>query len=189
MEARIYTDDLNRIIAATKDFCTPESETHRVEQKYIKLEFDAEKSIVTAVAVDGYKLSVEHAVISDCDESFVAYIKPAAKFPNKQYAKISVVKEDDELFVRCKDTIYGFKQPNITTPFDWEKVLPTDQPSLRIGFNARYLLDALKAAKASCGSVFNSPIVLEFTSPLSPVVFKTNGGSDIKFVLPMRIKD
>lgn len=91
--------------------------------------------------------------------------------------------------MRCKETIFGFKQPEITAPFDYEKVIPTDQPYWRIGFNARYLIDALKAAKTSCGSCFNSPIVLEITNPTSPVAIKTNGGSDIKIVMPMRLDE
>ena len=70
--ARIYTNDFNRIISATKGFV--EKNGTRKANQYIKLEFNAENQIVTAIAVDGYRMSVEHSIISDCENDFVVYI-------------------------------------------------------------------------------------------------------------------
>ena len=81
--ARILTDDFNRIIAATKDFVQPQSAVNHEEFKNIKLEFDAENSRLTAMATDGYKMSIESAVISNCEESFNAYICGSIKLPMK----------------------------------------------------------------------------------------------------------
>ena len=62
--ARIYTNDLNRLIAATKSFVSDSD--HRPCNQYIKLEFRAADNQVVAMAVDGYRMSVEHSIISDC---------------------------------------------------------------------------------------------------------------------------
>ena len=80
--AKIYTNDLNRLIAATKSFVS-DSATRPCNQ-YIKLEFHAAENQVAAMAVDGYRMSVEHSIISDCDEGLVAFIKSNTKLPNKQ---------------------------------------------------------------------------------------------------------
>lgn len=89
--ARIYTNDLNRLIAATKSFVSDSD--HRPCNQYIKLEFHAADNQVVAMAVDGYRMSVEHSVISDCDEDFVAFIKSNTKLRNKQYATISLTED------------------------------------------------------------------------------------------------
>lgn len=180
--ARIFTNDFNRIIAATKPFVS--TSEYRLAYQYIKLEFDAEHQQVTAVAVDGYRLSVEHAVISDCEESFKVYVKSNIKLPSKQYAKFTL--EDEEVIVRCGDFIFGYHQPK-PEEFDWQKAIPTSDITYRIGFNGNYLLSALQAAKVSCGG-FKRPVVLELRSPLEPIILRTNQ-EDVKLVLPIRIKD
>lgn len=181
--ARIYTNDFNRIIAATKSFISRNS--HRIAHQYIKLEFDAEHQQVTAIAVDGYRMSVEHAVVSDCEESFEVYVKSNIRLPAKQYAKFTL--ESDEVMVRCGDFIFGYHQPK-PEEFDWEKAIPTSDITYRIGFNGNYLLSALQAAKVSCGDSFKAPVVLEFRSPMEPILLRTNK-DDIKMVLPIRLKN
>ena len=71
MKARILGNDFNRIMDATKQFC--DTSTRHKEQEYIRLDFDAETQRVTALACDGYRLSVEHSVISACEESFTLW--------------------------------------------------------------------------------------------------------------------
>lgn len=181
--ARIYTNDLNRIIAATKAFAG--GSCSRVAHQYIRLEFDAEHQQVTAMAVDGYKMSVEHAVISDCAESFRVYVKGNIKLPVKQYASFSL--ENDEVVIRCGEFIVGYHQP-APDEFEWETAIPQSKPVYRIGFNGNYLLSALQAAKISAGSSFKNPVVLEFRSPLEPVLIRTNK-DDIKIVMPIRLKE
>ena len=181
--ARIYTNDLNRMVAATKAFVS--SSTIRKAHRYIKLEFDSIHQTVTAMAVDGYRMSVENCVISDCDESFVAYIGSSTKLPSKKYATISVV--DGEAVIKCDGASFGWEQPEGDT-FVWKDALPLGEPTLKIGFNGNYLLAALQAAKTSAGDSFKSTIVLEFRTPTSPVIIRTNK-DDIKMVLPVRIKE
>lgn len=180
--ARIYTNDFNRIVAATKQFASEHNV--RVCYKYIRLEFDPESKTVAAVAVDGFRMSVEHSMISDCDESFVAYIKPSVKLPNKMFAVISV--DEEETKISCGDFSIGFKLPHGDF-IDWKKVMPKTDVVYKIGFNGNYLLSALQAAKVSCGSL-KDPVVLEFRSPSDPILLRT-GVDDVKMVLPVRIKD
>jgi DNA polymerase-3 subunit beta len=52
---------------------------------------------------------------------------------------------------------------------------------LSVGFNARYLIDAL-------GVIMSENVVLELQDPLSPVLLREEGGEDYKcVVMPMRI--
>ena len=181
MKAKIYTNDFNRIIAATKDFVS--KNTNKLIHQYIRLEFRSDEQRVAAIAVDGFRMSVEHSVC-ECDEDFSAYIRANAKLPAGVYAEFEI--QDGEAIIRCGDFIFGYKQPEGEF-LDWEKVLP-ESPTFKIGFNGNYLLSALKAAKVSAGNSFKSPIILEFRSPLDPVIIHTNK-DDVKMVFPIRIKE
>ena len=184
MKARILGNDFNRIMDATKQFC--DTSTRHKEQEYIRLDFDAEIQRVTAHACDGYRLSVEHSVIGSCDENFTVYIRGGFRLPKKQYATIEKV--ENEVQIRCAGALFGFEQPDVSQRFEWQKVIPKDEPTFRIGFNGNYLLNALQAAKVSAGQTFKNPIVLEFWTPTTPVIIRTNT-DDIKMVLPIRIKE
>ena len=184
MKARILGNDFNRIMDATKQFC--DTSTRHKEKEYIRLDFDAETQRVTAHACDGYRLSVEHSVIGSCDENFTVYIRGGFRLPKKQYATIEKV--ENEVQIRCAGALFGFEQPDVSQRFEWQKVIPKDEPTFRIGFNGNYLLNALQAAKVSAGQTFKNPIVLEFWTPTTPVIIRTNT-DDIKMVLPIRIKE
>ena len=181
MKAKIYTNDFNRIVAATKDFTA--AKISRRTHDFIRLEFRAEDQKVTAIAVDGYRMSVEHTVC-ECDEDFNAYIRSNVKLPSGMYAEFEL--QEDEAIIRCGDFIFGYKQPEGEF-LDWEKVIP-GAPTFKIGFNGNYLLSALKAASVSAGNSFKNPVVLEFRGALEPVVIRTNH-DDLKMVLPIRMKE
>lgn len=183
MKARILGNDFNRIMDATKQFC--DTSTRHKEQEYIRLDFDAETQCVTAHACDGYRLSVEHSVISGCEENFTVYLRSGCRLPKKEYATIEKV--GNEAQIRCNGMLFGVEQPDILQRFEWQKVIPKDEPSFKIGFNGNYLLNALQAAKVSAGQTFKNPIILEFWTPTTPVIIRTNT-DDIKMVLPIRIK-
>lgn len=184
MKATILGNDFNRIMDATKQFCG--TSTRHKEQEYIRLDFDAEIQRVTAHACDGYRLSVEHSVIGSCDENFTVYIRGGFRLPKKQYTTIEKV--ENEVQIRCAGALFGFEQPDVSQRFEWQKAIPKDEPTFRIGFNGNYLLNALQAAKVSAGQTFKNPIVLEFWTPTTPVIIRTNT-DDIKMVLPIRIKE
>ena len=183
MKATILGNDFNRIMDATKQFCRSGD---KAQFGYIRLDFDAVALRVEAYACDGYRLSVEHSVIGSCDENFTVYIRGGFRLPKKQYATIEKV--ENEVQIRCAGALFSFEQPDVSQRFEWQKAIPKDEPTFRIGFNGNYLLNALQAAKVSAGQTFKNPIVLEFWTPTTPVIIRTNT-DDIKMVLPIRIKE
>lgn len=185
--ARIYANDFNKVIDATKNHVSTNCGV-RKWQNFIKLEFSAQENKMTAIAVDGYRMSVETCVIDMCEEDFECYILPTVKLKNGCYARIDFYEDDEYVEITCNDFHFGYDQPEKST-LDWKKVLPKNEPTYKIGFNGNYLLQALQAAKVSLGGNFRKPVVLELRSPIEPILLKTNGGEDIKMVLPIRLKD
>lgn len=174
------TGAFNRLIDATKAFC---SKTNRNPcYLFIRLEFHAETDEVVAVAVDGFRLSVEHAV-ANSEEDFFIYVQSNIKLPGNSVAEFELV--DGEAIIRCNGFIFGYKQPQGEF-LDWKNVIPTSDVQYKIAFNGDYLLSALQAAKASVGSHFKTPVVLEFRTPLDPIILRTNE-KDVKMVLPVRM--
>lgn len=179
-KASMTTDAFNRLIQATKNFC---SKTNRDPTlHHIRIEFHADQDEAVAVAVDGYRLSAEHAV-SKSDEDFCVYVRSNIKLPSHSTVDIELV--DKEVLLRCDGFVFGYAQPSGSF-LDWEKVIPVSDVQYKIGFNGDYLLSALQAAKASVGGSFKNPVVLEFRGPLEPILLRTNE-KDIKMVLPVRI--
>ena len=183
-QAKIYANDFNRIIDATKKFVRNGFSSANESHAYIRLEFSSECQTVTAVAVDGYRLSIEHSVISDCDEDFTVFVKANTRLPRGAYAVVSV--EGKEVQIRCNVFVFGYEQPKDDF-MNWKEAIPKDKPKFEIGFNGNYLLETLQAAKASCGSSFKSVVRLEFRDELSPVIVRTNE-DDIKLLLPVRLR-
>ena len=181
-KATMTTDVFNRLINATK--CFVQKNGSKAVYQFIRLEFHSSDDEVIAVATDGYKLSVEHAVCKS-EEDFTIYVKSNVKLPRNEEVEIEL--EENEAFLRCNGFVFGYEQP--TGDFlNWQAVLPGCEPTFRIGFNGEYLLKALEAARISVGGVYKNPVVLEFRSPTLPVIIKTNK-NDIKMVLPIRIGD
>ena len=180
-KASMSTGALNRIIAATKSFCSKTNT--RPQYKYIRLEFHAEADEVVAIAVDGFRMSVEHAV-AHSEEDFIVYVQGNVRLPSNSTVEIELV--DDEAIFRCDGYIFGYTQPSGEF-LDWANALPKGKASFKIGFNGDYLLSALQAAKASVGGSYKSPVILEFRTPRDPVILRTNK-NDVKMVLPVRIK-
>lgn len=181
-KATMHTAAFNRLIEATKAFCSKNNT--RPIHNYICLEFHSKSDEVVAVAVDGYRLSVEHAVATS-EEDFRVYVKGNVKLPPKTTVDIELV--DNEAMFRCEGFVFGYQQP-LGEFLKWEDVIPKGEPNFRIGFNGEYLLSALQAAKTSIGGTYKNPVILEFKSPIEPVLLRTNE-KDVKMVLPVRIKN
>lgn len=181
MKAKMKSNDFNRLVSATRSF-TAKPDNTRPQHTFIRLEFMSTAQIVTAISVDGYRMAVEHAPCS-CDEDFIAYIKGSVKLPRSGETVIEV--HDRETIIRHDQSIWGFRHPNGEF-LNWSAALP-GPPAFRIAFNVNYLLDAVKAAKASKFDR-SAPVILEFRSPMEPVIIRTNR-TDVKMVLPVRIKD
>ena len=178
----MHTAAFNRLIEATTAFCAKNK--NKPIHNYIRLEFHSETDEVVAVAVDGFRLSVEHAV-ANSEEDFCVYVKGNVKLPPKTTVDIELV--DNEAMFRCDGFVFGYQQP-IGEFLNWATVIPQGEPTFRIGFNGEYLLSALQAAKTSVGGTYKTPVILEFRSPLEPVLLRTNK-EDVKMVLPVRIKN
>lgn len=186
MTAIIETKNWNRIINATKKFTSTSggNPTHRC----IRLDFRINSSSVTAVALDGYRMSIEHSICFGVDEDFSCYIKPDMPKCPAAIKQVKVELQADKVFIEYGDAIVGCKQPKGEF-LDYNKIYAdttAKEPIYKIGFNADYLIDALQSAKASNGGSFREPVILELRSPTAPIILKT-GGENIKVVLPIRL--
>lgn len=175
------TGAFNRLISTTKAFCSKYNRNPCYQ--FIRLEFHADTDEVVAVAIDGFRMSVEHAVASS-EEDFVVYVKSNISLPKNTTVYFEL--EDNEVIIRCDGFIFGFTQPDGEF-LDWENVIPKTDVQFQIAFNGDYLLSALQAAKASAGGTYKTPVVLEFRSPTEPIILRTNK-NDVKMVLPVRMR-
>ena len=189
MKAMMKVKNLKVLIEATKKFLAISD--RRVCQQYIRLEFDCDHDTVTAIGTDGYKLSVEHSIAEYIDESFVAYIKPSIPKCRKEDTAI-IELADKRCTIQIGDTIMGYIQP-VDDYLDYKNPLEETEKNpvqYRIGFNPDLLIDALQSAKASNGGTIQRHVVLEFRSPLHPIIFKTGEHREnIKLICPIRIKE
>lgn len=177
--AKIHGSDFNRIIKASKDFVAKGFSKVKAHS-YIKLDFSAQNQEVTAIAVDGFKLSVEHSIISECEEDFTVFVKPNMRLESKSDAIISLV--GSEAIIRSAGYVFGYEQPECNF-MEWQKQIPSSEPNFKIAFDGRLLVDALKSAEISSG--FKHQLIMEFHGENNPVVIKTND-NDIKLVMPRK---
>ena len=182
-KATMSAGALNRILEATKAFQSKNNRTPMYN--YIRLEFHSEDDEVIAIAVDGFRLSVEHAVAKS-EEDFTVYVHGNVKLPKNSTVEIEMT--DNEAIFRCDGYVFGYQQPNTDEKeyLDWKNIVQKGEPTFKIGFNGDYLLSALQAAKASVGGTYKTPVVLELYSCTEPVILRTNK-NDIKLVMPIRI--
>lgn len=171
---------------ATKKF-TAKSD-HSPIHKYIRLDFISNPASVTAVALDGYRMSIEKSICFSVDKNFSCYIKPEMPKCPVAIKQVKLELQGDKVFIEYGDAIVGCKQLK-GEPFDYKKSyadMTANEPIYKIGFNADYLIDALQSAKASNGGSFRDPVILELRNPKEPIILKT-GGENIKVVLPVRV--
>ena len=183
-KATMSAGALNRILEATKAFQAKRS--RNPANNFIRLEFHSDDNEVIAVALDGFRMSVEHA-FAQIEEDFIVYVHGNVKLPKNSQVHIELA--NNEAIFRCDGYVFGYQQPNDDLEYiDWKGVIPEGEPKFKIGFNGDYLLSALQAAKTSVGGTYKTPVVLEFRSSIEPIVLRTNK-HDVKIVLPVRIKD
>lgn len=182
-KAKIFSNYFNRLLDATKNFSSKKCET-RKWQEFIRLEFDAGLQTVTAISVDGYRMSIEHAHCQT-ENTFCAYIKPTVRFPKDNYVFIETI--EDKAIISCNGFLFGYEQPSPST-LDPERVIPKNDALFKLKISASYLIDAANAAKASCKNSAEDTVTLEFRGPRSPLIIRTNN-DDIKLVLPVITKE
>ncbi|QBE94522.1 hypothetical protein [Blautia producta] len=187
MKAVIEANELKRIVDNTKRFVGVNDK----RMEYIRLEIDAEKKMIRAIALDGYKLSVEYAKIQDADESFLCYIKPVIPKITRSTEHAVIELSGDRVLIQADESIMGYVQPSFDY-YDVDKLIKeeTEKKIIRtIGVNAKYLKDALVSAKDSMRS--RDIIKIDVRNPNEPLMIRSMGydglPENIKIILPVLI--
>lgn len=187
MKAIIEANELKRIVDNTKRFVGVNDK----RMEYIRLEIDAEKKMIRAVALDGYKLSVEYAKIQDTDESFICYIKPVIPKITRSTEHAVIELSGDRVLIQADESIMGYVQPSFDY-YDVDKLIKEEMEKeiiRTIGVNAKYLKDALVSAKDSMRS--RDIIKIDVRNPNEPLMMRSMGydglPENIKIILPVLI--
>lgn len=187
MKAIMEANELKRIVDNTKRFVGVNDK----RMEYIRLEIEAEKKMIRAVALDGYKLSVEYAKIQDTDESFLCYIKPVIPKITRSTEHAVIELSGDRVLIQADESIMGYVQPSFDY-YDVDKLIKeeTEKEIIRtIGVNAKYLKDALVSAKDSMRS--RDIIKIDVRNPNEPLMMRSMGydglPENIKIILPVLI--
>lgn len=187
MKAIMEANELKRIVDNTKRFVGVNDK----RMEYIRLEIDAEKKMIRAVALDGYKLSVEYAKIQDTDESFLCYIKPVIPKITRSTEHAVIDLSGDRVLIQADESIMGYVQPSFDY-YNVDKLIKeeTEKEIIRtIGVNAKYLKDALVSAKDSMRS--RDIIKIDVRNPNEPLMIRSMGydglPENIKIILPVLI--
>ena len=114
-------------------------------------------------------------VVMDC-KSFIATIERASLIITERLKNpLRITFSKDKVIVRCQTTLGKVVDELAPVSFEGEEV--------EIGFNNRYMLDALRNSKAE-------QMLFEINGPLSPVkLLPTEGKDYIYLVLPVRFKN
>lgn len=187
MKAIMEANELKRIVDNTKRFVGVNDK----RMEYIRLEIDAEKKMIRAVALDGYKLSVEYAKIQDTDESFICYIKPVIPKITRSTEHAVIELSGDRVLIQADESIMGYVQPSFDY-YDVDKLIKEEMEKeiiRTIGVNAKYLKDALVSAKDSMRS--RDIIKIDVRNPNEPLMMRSMGydglPENIKIILPVLI--
>ncbi|WP_367924587.1 DNA polymerase III subunit beta [uncultured Ruthenibacterium sp.] len=152
-------------ISANRRFVVFATQTYTVISRLIEGEF----LDYTRVIPEGYKTRVTVDV-----RDFSTTIERASLIITERLKNPLRVLFDDHITVRCQTTL-GKVVDELPAEIEGEPV--------EIGFNNRYLLDALRYSRCD-------KLVFELSGPLSPVkVLPKDGGDFLFLVLPVRFKN
>lgn len=181
MKAMLETVHLKRLIKSTAKCISKED--RKLMLQYIRLEFDKESMLVTASALDGYKLSIETAPCRDIDESFTAYIRP--HLPVGAQGKASNIElTGDNCLIEIDGRITGYKQPKGEF-IDTHKIIKdytTADTIQTICFTKEYLVDTLNSIQF--GKNERPIIEIEIRGEIMPVIIKSKNGT--RLISPCR---
>ncbi len=144
--------------------------------------FNIDNYIVLSRLLEGEFLDYKKAVPASCDTTMKIDVKEMSEAVErvsliiterlKNPLKLNL--ENNKLTVKCSTEI-GSVVDEITANQDGNDI--------EIGFNNRYILDALRACR-------KEEVVFEFTSPLAPCKIVPTSGDDFTYlVLPVRFKN
>lgn len=186
MKATLTTNSLKKIVDGTKRFVA--SNDNSPLMQYIHIVVDAEKQEIKAEALDGHRFSIEHAELTECDESFDCFIKPAIPKITKfnYYAEIELV--NGKAYVTVGDSIIGYKQPE-GKYFELSKIIADTEkvePKAKIAVQSKLLADALTSITVP--KDYRNTAKIEIREPQQVIIIRS-GENDIKGVLPIRVAE
>lgn len=183
MKATILTDDLKRLINSTKQFIG--TDDRRPMLQWVELSFDKETMKATAVATNGFAMSVETAKCVELDENFKVYTRPhlpvKAKF---MFATIELA--DKRLIIDIGGRIGGDAQL-VGEYLDWKTIIEGFEKGSVVVDDVlvnRVLLK--KAVDSIPASEMRKPVMVQTRNNLNPLVIKTEYGN--RYILPCRKK-
>lgn len=161
----IGEDDQDVYISANRRYVVFEAGSYTILSRLIEGEFLSYTTVLPA----GYKT---RAVVETRD--FIETIERASLIITERLKNPLRISFGDKVTVRCQTSL-----GKVVDEFD----LDIEGEPVEVGFNNRYLLDALRNAHTD-------KVVLEMTGPLGPVKILPEKGNDFIFlVLPVRFKN
>lgn len=185
MKAQLSGEALNQLIGAVRAF-TSKGDA-RPQNQLIHIFFSAEGCKTTAYAVDGYRAAKESVVCGFVDEDFDVFVLPP-QIKAKRGSTAEVYREGDYSFISYGDVTFRTEKPD-GEPFDVESLIRSEavkENKQSFGVNVDYMIDALRSLKES-GAAVRKPVVIEFTSPLAPILMRTDS-DNYKMILPVRLR-
>jgi DNA polymerase III sliding clamp (beta) subunit (PCNA family) len=184
MKATLSGEALNQLVGSVKAF-TGKSDV-RPQNQFIHILFSADGCKATAYAIDGYRAAKESVVCGFVDEDFDVMVL-APRIKAKRVSNVEVYRDGDRSFIDYGDITFRTQRPD-GTPFDVEGFISGEaakENKQAFGINADYMIDALRSLKES-GAAIRKPVIVEFTSPLAPVLLRTDA-DNYKVILPVRL--
>lgn len=182
MKAVIDAQSLKDLVDKTKRFVS--KNFYNEMTRYIHIVVDAEKREVRAEAVDGHRFSVAYCKLTQGEESFECFITPDIPRVTKYDISAEIELDGDRAFVTVGDSIRGYRQPKGTFCNLRQIIKPVDDATLKIGFNAKLLAEALQSVKDH-ESTYNAARIYVYDDK-QPMIIRSNE-KDIAGVLPLHI--
>jgi len=185
MKVKLRASDLKRIVDGTKRFLSKND--YNKLMCYIYLEVDAEKMEIKATALDGHRVSVEHAGVVEVDESFKCYIKPNIPKITKHdlYAELELL--DKKAYLTVGEDITGYVQPG-SIYYDAKKFIndvEKEPIKASVGVNVQLFKEALESVAKE--SRYVKIEVREPNQPISIIPTEKSLSANCKYVLPVNI--
>lgn len=181
MKTTLSSIALKRLVDATKKFTRPGD----TKMQYIRIMASKEDKTITAIALDGYRVSIEKAGYIDCDESFECFIKPAyLPFKADEYATIEKI--DDKAYITIGDNIIGYRQPEWEW-YDTDKIIGQIKDTeviQTIHVDAKLFKEALESVKA----IGRPYVSIDIPKGQTNFIVIRHKGSK-KAILPIRTKE
>lgn len=184
MKATIGATDFKRLIDATKRYIR----TDHLYKNMAHIRLEISEGLIKASALDGHKVSIEYAEAIH-DTAFTCYIKPNIPKITRHDLFVELELIENRLLVTVGDNIMGYVQPEITKPYDVDKVIKeatAKEVAASVWMDAKLLKAAVDGITGE--GYKKTYIKIEIRDKKDPVIIRTgavNGKENIKLVLPV----